>query len=98
MLSQGVDQLRQTAGTEQPDLSYEVVSTLDADVLLMAHVSPSVQAQLEALPVFANLPSVGGGRYVPVDLITVSVLRAPMVLGIEYALDQLVPPLERALA
>jgi iron-siderophore transport system substrate-binding protein len=97
VLSPGVDHLRQTAGTEQPDLSYEVVSTLDADVLLMAHVSPSVQAQLEALPVFANVPAVREGRYVPVDLITVSVLRAPMVLGIEYALDQLVPPMERAI-
>jgi iron complex transport system substrate-binding protein len=65
--------------------------------MLMAYISPDVQAQLEALPVFANLPSVREGRYIPVDLITVSALRTPMVLGIEYALDQLVPPLERAL-
>jgi iron complex transport system substrate-binding protein len=96
VLSPGLAGLRQ-AGTEQPDLSYEVVSTLDADVMLMAYISPDVQAQLEALPVFANLPSVREGRYIPVDLITVSALRTPMVLGIEYALDQLVPPLERAL-
>jgi iron complex transport system substrate-binding protein len=96
VLSPGLAGLRQ-AGTEQPDLSYEVVSTLDADVMLMAYISPDVQAQLEALPVFANLPSVREGRYVPVDHITVSALRTPMVLGIEYALDQLVPPLERAL-
>jgi iron complex transport system substrate-binding protein len=97
VLSPGLEQLPRRAGVAQADLSYELVSTLDADVMLMAHVSPTVQAQLEALPVFTGLPAVREGRYLPVDLITVSVLRSPMVLGIEYALDVLVPPLERAL-
>ncbi|TQM10877.1 iron-siderophore ABC transporter substrate-binding protein [Pseudonocardia kunmingensis] len=95
--SPGVARLPTSGDAGQADLSYEVVSALDADVLLMAHISPSVQAQLESLPVFAGVPAVREGRYVPVDLITVSVLRAPMVLGIEHALDRLVPELERAL-
>lgn len=95
--SPGLAQLTTSGDAGQADLSYELVSALDADVLLMAHISPSVQAQLESLPVFAGVPAVREGRYVPVDLITVSVLRSPMVLGIEHALDRLVPELERAL-
>jgi iron complex transport system substrate-binding protein len=94
--SPGLQQLPTSGDAGQADLSYELVSALDADVVLMAHVSPAVQAQLESLPVFAGVPAVREGRYVPVDLITVSVLRSPMVLGIEHALDQLVPELERA--
>lgn len=85
-----------TAARGQPDVSYELVSALDADVMLLAHASPDVQGQLEAAPVFASVPAVRDGRYVDVDLTTVSVLRTPMVLGIGYALDQLVPGLERA--
>ncbi|OZM77454.1 iron-siderophore ABC transporter substrate-binding protein [Pseudonocardia sp. MH-G8] len=90
-------QLTTRGDAGQADLSYELASSLDADVVLMAHISPSVQAQLESLPVFAGVPTVREGRYIPVDLITVSVLRSPMVLGIEHALDRLVPELERAL-
>jgi iron complex transport system substrate-binding protein len=81
----------------QPDVSYEAVEGLNADLVLMAHASDQLQSALEGNPVFANLPSVRDGRLVTVDLISVNALRTPMMRGINHALDLLVPELERAL-
>jgi iron complex transport system substrate-binding protein len=83
--------------TVQPDVSYESVEGLDADVVLMAHASESLQGALEQNPVFANLPSVRQGRLINVDLVSVNALRTPMLRGIDHALDLLTPELERAL-
>ena len=83
--------------SQQPTISYEQVEALDADVVLLAHASPGVKTDLENQPLFANLPAVREDRYVPVDLVTVSALRTPMLRGISYALDQLVPAFEGAL-
>lgn len=83
--------------TVQPDVSYESVEGLDADVVLMAHASQSLQGALEQNPVFANLPSVKDGHVITVDLVSVNALRTPMLRGIDHALDVLVPELERVL-
>ncbi len=82
---------------EQPTISYEQLGALDADAVLLAHASDELRKDLESLPLFANLPAVRQGRYIFVDLVTVSALRTPMLRGINHALDQLVPELERAL-
>jgi iron complex transport system substrate-binding protein len=83
--------------TVQPDVSYEAVEGLDADVVLIAHASESLQGALEQNPVFANLPSVRDGRVITVDLVSVNALRTPMLRGIDHALDLLEPELERSL-
>ena len=81
----------------QPDVSYEAVEALDADVILMAHASDQLQGSLEQNPVFANLPAVRNGGLVNVDLVSVNALRTPMMRGIDHVLDLLEPELERAL-
>lgn len=83
--------------TEQPTISYEQIGALDADVMLLSYVSDELRTELERLPLFTNLAAVRDGRYVAVDIITVSALRTPMVRGIGHALDQLTPQLEKAL-
>ncbi|MBW3574584.1 MAG: hypothetical protein KY450_06915 [Actinobacteria bacterium] len=65
--------------TQQPTISYEQIESLDADVMLVAHASPDVRADLESLPLFVNLPPVQDDRYVVVDLVAVSALRTPML-------------------
>jgi iron complex transport system substrate-binding protein len=83
--------------TTQPDVSYEAVEALDADVVLLAHASENLQASLTQNPVFANLPSAKQNRVVTVDLVSINALRTPMLRGIDHALDLLVPEMERAL-
>jgi iron complex transport system substrate-binding protein len=81
----------------QPDVSYEAVETLDADLVLLAHASDTLQGSLTSNPVFANLPSVKGSRVVTVDLVSINALRTPMLRGIDHSLDMLEPELVRAL-
>jgi iron complex transport system substrate-binding protein len=83
--------------TTQPDVSYEAVEALDADVVLLAHASENLQTSLTQTPVFANLPSAKQNRVVTVDLVSINALRTPMLRGIDHALDLLVPEMERAL-
>jgi iron complex transport system substrate-binding protein len=81
----------------QPDVSYEAVEVLDADLVLLAHASDTLQGTLTSNPVFANLPSVKGGRVVTVDLVSINAFRTPMLRGIDHSLDMLEPDLVRAL-
>ncbi len=81
----------------QPDVSYEAVEALDADLVLMAHASETLEGSLTSNPVFANLPSIKDGRLVTVDLVSINALRTPMLRGIDHSLDMLEPELARAL-
>jgi iron complex transport system substrate-binding protein len=83
--------------TVQPDVSYEAVESLDADLVLLAHASEGLQSSLIQTPVFANLPATKENRVVTVDLVSINALRTPMLRGIDHSLDMLVPELERAL-
>lgn len=96
-LSQKVTALAGDDPRAQPDVSYEEVEVLDADLVLLAHASQSLQGSLTSNPVFANLPSTRDGRVVTVDLVSINALRTPMLRGIDHALDMLEPELERAL-
>lgn len=96
-LSPQVSRLKAANEFGQPDISYELVSVLDAHVMIVAHATRDIRTQLERLPTFATLPAVREGRYVRLDLTTVSVLRTPMLLGIDHALDTMVPQIENAL-
>jgi len=82
---------------ESEVIGLEQLSLLDADLLYMTHASPELRAEMEANSLFANLPAVAGGRYVPVDLTVNTALRTPSVLRVAFALDELVPDFAKAL-
>ncbi|MGH8908550.1 MAG: ABC transporter substrate-binding protein [Egibacteraceae bacterium] len=82
---------------ESEVIGLEQLPVLDADLLLMTHASPELRREIEANPLFANLPAVAGGRYVPVALTVVTAMRTPSILRVEYVLDELVPDFAEAL-
>ncbi len=77
-------------------LSFENISLLDADIIVMAYVTKELQNQIENLELFKKLRAVRDGRYIVLDLPTISALRAPTVLSIRWGLDQIKPSLTRA--
>lgn len=82
---------------ESEVVGLEQLSLLDADLLYMTHASPQLRAEMEANPLFANLPAVADGRYVPVDFTVNNALRTPSVLRVAFVLDELVPSFAEAL-
>ncbi|MGH8931966.1 MAG: ABC transporter substrate-binding protein [Egibacteraceae bacterium] len=78
-------------------IGLEQLPVLDADLLVMSHASPQLQREIESNPLFANLPAVAGGRYVPLEHTVDIVLRTSSILRVEYVLDELVPDFAEAL-
>ncbi|MGH3931712.1 MAG: hypothetical protein ACRDTF_17265, partial [Pseudonocardiaceae bacterium] len=76
-------------------LSFENISLLDADIIVMAYATKELQDQVENLELFKKLRGVQDGRYIALDLPTVSALRTPTVLSIQWGLDQIKPSLAR---
>lgn len=76
-------------------LSFENISLLDADIVVMLYATPELRRQIEEFALFRNLRGVRDGRYVVVDLPTATALRSPTVLSIPWALEQLGPSLAR---
>ncbi|MGI9000068.1 MAG: iron-siderophore ABC transporter substrate-binding protein [Pseudonocardia sp.] len=76
-------------------LSFENISLLDADIIVMLYASDELQRQVEEFELFGNLRGVRDGRYFVMDLPTASALRSPTVLSIPWALDQIGPELKR---
>ena len=76
-------------------LSFENISLLDADVIVMAYVTKELQDQVENLELFKKLRGVQAKGYIVLDLPTVSALRSPTVLSIRWGLDQIKPSLTR---
>lgn len=74
-------------------ISLEQTGTLDADVLLLYAISDEARQALTTSPVFANLPVTARGDVLAIEPDVWSALRAPSVLSIPYAVDQLVEPL-----
>lgn len=75
------------------DISYERIDLLhDADAIFLATVGDS-RAALERNGVFASLPAVTGGRYLPYDQTSAIGLRVPTPLSVPYLLEQIRPTL-----
>ena len=85
-------------GLASPDVAFEQLGRLDADVLLTTYQTPDLQAALEASPLFANLPVVASGRTVDVDIAMSTALSVPSILRVGYVLDKLVPEIAGRLA
>lgn len=76
-------------------LSFENISQLDADIVVMLYATPELQRQVEEFALFRNLGGVRDGRYFVIDLPTATALRSPTVLSIPWALGQIGPSLNR---
>ncbi|MFZ2529668.1 MAG: ABC transporter substrate-binding protein [Rhodococcus sp. (in: high G+C Gram-positive bacteria)] len=74
-------------------LSPERIDVLAGDLLIMLPQG-GTEADLMALPGFAELPAVTGGGFALVDYATVAAFNTPSSLSIGYALDTIRPQLE----
>nr|WP_282600046.1 iron-siderophore ABC transporter substrate-binding protein [Patulibacter sp. SYSU D01012] len=80
------------------DVSYERLGALDADVLVAWFTSESERKAFSARPVFRAMDVAKRGGFVPLDLIQAQAQGAPTVLSIPWAIDNVVPLVERGLA
>ncbi len=79
------------------ELSMEKVSVLNVDVLLSHYNDdPATQKKVEGNKLFAQLPVVRRGSYVPLDLKSFWPLRTPTPLAVPYIVDQVVPGIAKA--
>lgn len=95
-IPQSVRQLPDIApGNPGGALSFENISLLDADIVVMGYATDELRKQVEALELFRKLRGVRDGRYFVMDLPTISSLRAPTVLSIRWGLEQIRSELEK---
>jgi iron complex transport system substrate-binding protein len=78
-------------------VSKEKLSILDADAVLMSYFGGG-QTEMEADPLYQALPAVKRGSAVVLDPDAAIGLAFPSVLSIPYAIERIVPQLEKALA
>ncbi|MGH3837386.1 MAG: iron-siderophore ABC transporter substrate-binding protein [Pseudonocardiaceae bacterium] len=76
-------------------LSFENISLMDADIVVMLYATNELQRQVEGLELFRSLRGVKEERYIVIDLPTAISLRTPTVLSIRWGLDQIKPDLDR---
>lgn len=79
-------------GSGGAGVSLENVELIDADVVIIGYLSPEVRAAWEASPLFARVPAVADGRYLPITPIELSALRNPSPLSLPYAIEGLIEP------
>ena len=82
-------------GNPGGNLSFENMSVLDADIVIMLYATNELQRQVEGLKLFRSLRGVRDDRYIVINLPTTSALRTPTVLSIRWGLDQIKPSLAR---
>ncbi|WP_131742362.1 iron-siderophore ABC transporter substrate-binding protein [Actinomadura roseirufa] len=81
------------------EISMEKVSVLNVDVLLSHYNDdPATQKKVEGSKLFAGLPVVKRGSYVPLDLASFWPLRTPTALAVPYIVDRIVPRIAKAAA
>lgn len=85
-------------GLAAPDIAFEQLGLLDADVLLVNHQNADLQADLVGSPLFAALPVVAQGRVIDIDIAMSTALAVPSILRVGHILDELVPEIESRLA
>src|SRR5437868_4688792 len=92
------EQLKKLPGQSfAAELSMEKVSVLNVDVLLSHYNDdPATQQKFEGNKLFAGLPVVKRGSYVPLDLKSFWPLRTPTPLAVPYVVDQIVPQIAKA--
>lgn len=79
------------------DVSYERLGLLDADTLVAWFNTPQDRRTFTGRSVFQNLEVAKQGGFVPLDLVQAQAQGAPTVLSIPWAIDHVVPLIERGL-
>lgn len=77
-------------------LSYERISSADADLVLVTG-SPSSIAQIKTIAGFTALPAVRDGRSVDLEPTVAQAIAFPSPLSLQWAAEQVVPRIARAL-
>ena len=73
-------------------MGLERIDILDADLVLVAYADTDLQAELEAMPLFAALPAVQEGRYLGIIADgDQDVMRARGVLQVPFVLERFAP-------
>lgn len=81
---------------ESSVLSMEQLERLDGDLLLVGSFAPGGLEELEASPLFQQLPAVQSGAYAALDTATLTGIRTPTTLNVPDVLEQIRPALEAA--
>jgi iron complex transport system substrate-binding protein len=96
-LAPAVAALPESSTKGRAEVSPELLTALDADVVMVSYATPADQAALEANPVFQGLTAVSSGAYFPLDFTVGVALAFPSPLATPYAVEGIVPPLKQAL-
>ncbi|MCB0978228.1 MAG: iron-siderophore ABC transporter substrate-binding protein [Acidimicrobiales bacterium] len=94
-LPERLTKLDGAGGVGAVDIGLEQLDLLDADILILAS-NQGAREDLERSPLFARLPAVKAGTYLPYDNTTATGLRVPTPLSIPHVIGVLKPTLERA--
>ncbi|WP_433235684.1 ABC transporter substrate-binding protein [Streptosporangium sp. CA-135522] len=80
------------------EVSAERLDLIDADLVIVFYPSPGARKTFEDNAVFSKIPAVREGRYITVDTSLAFPLIAPGVLNVAWAVDQILPKIEKAMA
>lgn len=97
-LAPAVATLPESATKGRAEVSAEQLSVLDADVVMVSYSTPADKAAFETNPLFPTLGAVRRRAYVELDFTTGVALAFPSPLATPYAVNAIVPALNRALA
>lgn len=86
------------ADLPSPDISFERLGLLDADLLLISATSDDLRKDLQSAPLYASLPVVQRGDVIDIDIVLSTALVVPSVLRVGYVIDELAPQMETKLA
>ena len=79
------------------EVSAENLGVINADLVVVFFPSAEAQKTFEANAAFSQIPAVKEGRYITVNSSEAFALISPGVLNVEWATDQILPRIEKAL-
>jgi iron complex transport system substrate-binding protein len=80
------------------DLSFERIGELEADALVAWFNTPAVRKTFTSQPAFRRFDTVERGGFAPLDIVQAQAQGAPTPLSIPWALDNVTPVIEKAVA
>ncbi|ODU03276.1 MAG: hypothetical protein ABS81_14990 [Pseudonocardia sp. SCN 72-86] len=97
-LAPSIAGLPESATKGRAQVSAEQLSVLDADVTIVSYPTPAERAAIERNPLFPSLDAVKRGAYFELEFSLGVALAFPSPLATPYAVNGLVPALNRALS
>ncbi len=80
------------------DLSFERIGELEADVLAAWFNTPAVRKTFTDQPAFKSFDTVEDGGFAPLDIVQAQGIGAPTPLSIPWAIENVTPIIEKAVA